>query len=424
MLSLYMSAQFWVKLFCAEVLLVSCLKRRQYWPLTLLAGFILCLCLSVLWPHSGFLPLSILRYIVIFLVSVLFLWRSCQVSLSNAFFFGIGAYGVQHLAYNAHSLVMHFTQSADIVVYSGPYFAVLVAVYLAVYAALYFIFFRRVKIEETLIVSRTKLVFVVVMFLAIVIGLNNTLLQFSLGIDSPLVPVCHLYAMCCCILFLSIQFDLFEQNKLREEKLLLNNLLNLKEEQKQRSEESIEIINMKCHDLKHQFERLRQMKSTDMDRAIEEAESAISFYDSAVDTGCVALNIVITEKSLRNQTYKIKFDYLIDGESLAFMEDIDIYTLFGNALDNAIESVMNEEEDKRVIHLEIRRKDHFLCVKMENYCSRQVVFRDGLPVTSKGDSAWHGIGTRSMGYIVKKYHGTLKMNQESCSFVLSMVFSV
>lgn len=381
-----------------------------------------CVGISLLWSHRSNLALNILRYIVIFLVSVFFLWQCCDVTLANALFFGIGAYGVQHLAYNMHSIIMYFLLPFEIETYSGLYFAILIAVYLIVYTALYFIFFRRVKREKSLIVSRKKLYFIVLIFLAVVIGLNTALLAYSFGSDSPLRPLCHLYAIFCCVLFLSIQFDFFEQNKLREEKLLMQQLLNLKDEQKQRSEQSIDIINMKCHDLKHQFAALRKMNREDMDKAITEAENAISFYDATADTGCVALNIILTEKSLIRQQYNIKFDFLVEGEKLAFMDDIDVYTLFGNAIDNAIESVMQEEEDRRILHLEIRSKDSFLCIKLENYCSREISFQDGLPLTSKKDRSNHGFGTKSISYIVKKYRGTLKMEQTGENFLLKMIF--
>ncbi len=39
---------------------------------------------------------------------------------------------------------------------------------------------------------------------------------------------------------------------------------------------------------------------------------------------------------------------MANGRDLAFMDSMDIYSLFGNALSNAIESVSKIEEDKRL----------------------------------------------------------------------------
>lgn len=54
--------------------------------------------------------------------------------------------------------------------------------------------------------------------------------------------------------------------------------------------------------------------------------------------------VIHTEKSLLCERHKIRFTYMIDGEQLDFMDPVDIASLFGNALDNAIESVLRTDD--------------------------------------------------------------------------------
>ena len=58
-----------------------------------------------------------------------------------------------------------------------------------------------------------------------------------------------------------------------------------------------------------------------------------------------ALDLVLTEKSILCTEYRIKLSTMVDGSMLNFMKTTDVYALFGNLMDNAIESVIKEEDD-------------------------------------------------------------------------------
>ena len=90
------------------------------------------------------------------------------------------------------------------------------------------------------------------------------------------------------------------------------------------------------------------------------------------------------------------------------MTDSDVSVLFGNALDNAIESVSKiPAPEKRLIHLSVNTQKAFVHIRLENCCEEQLSFRDGIPITTKSDAAYHGFGMKSMRKITEKYDGTL-----------------
>ncbi len=114
---------------------------------------------------------------------------------------------------------------------------------------------------------------------------------------------------------------------------------------------------------------------------------------------------------------------MIDGTILSFMNTTDVYALFGNLLDNAIESVLKEsDEEKRIISIQISKKTQGYHIHIDNYCNQTVVFEDDLPITSKKDKAYHGFGVRSIKYIVEKYYGDILMQVKEQCFQVDILF--
>ena len=99
---------------------------------------------------------------------------------------------------------------------------------------------------------------------------------------------------------------------------------------------------------------------------------------------------------------------IADGAALDFMRPSDLYSLFGNALDNAMEAIKGlRDAQRRSISLIVRRRGQMVSIHAENYFDGKVNLVDGLPQTTKGDHSAHGFGTRSMRMIVESYGGTL-----------------
>ena len=110
-----------------------------------------------------------------------------------------------------------------------------------------------------------------------------------------------------------------------------------------------------------------------------------------------------------------------DGRQLSFLDPIDLYTLFGNALDNAIENVRKlPQVERRVISLTVFEKPGLSVIQLENYYDGELRFQDGLPVTSKADREDHGFGMRSIRSLAEKYGGSISIDGENSIFLLSI----
>ena len=120
---------------------------------------------------------------------------------------------------------------------------------------------------------------------------------------------------------------------------------------------------------------------------------------------------------------QITLTYIADGEKLNFMEESDIYSLFGNALDNALEAVIKiKEYDKRIIELKIHAVNDLLTINIRNSYEGKINFDDdGLPITTKEDSSYHGYGVKSIYLIVDKYNGNVSFKEKNNMFSLNIL---
>ena len=175
----------------------------------------------------------------------------------------------------------------------------------------------------------------------------------------------------------------------------MNAVLKSQYDQYRNYQDSLDLMHVKYHDLKHQITALRM--ETDEEKrkkwldAMEEEVSAFEMINKTrIQVTCVA-----------------------DGKLLDFMHVMDICSIFGNALDNAIEHViMIPEEEKRLIHLSVSAKKNFVFIKIENYCETEIKKNEhSFITTTKTDKQNHGFGLRSICAAAEKYGGSVNFDQ-------------
>ena len=198
--------------------------------------------------------------------------------------------------------------------------------------------------------SRASVLLVGITMLSLIL-LTNTMFGLD-GLDTNLfcnIAVGIFDAIAIVLLYMMLQNVSLEQNN-----QVVHQLLQSERKQYKMSQESISIVNMKCHDLKHQIASIRAVSRADQQEALRELESAVMIYDTIAKTGNETLDTVLTEKGLYCEQHHIILTYTVDQEKLSFINGVDLYALFSNGLDNAIESVMKEEHENRVISLRHR----------------------------------------------------------------------
>ncbi len=433
----YKSFQFVFELILAETLFLYRRKRRPFFLLRILGA------LAVYFVFSYFFPIfsddafyCSFTFLAIFVVSVILCKFVFDESWLTVTFCCIAGYTVQHLSYEIYMLMLNlmgantetpmgFYGSEFIGMFSNPFLAaVYFFTYVLTYFACFFMFSERLPKGENVELKKTFMFIFVVFFLIIDI-LLNAFVVYNMASDGKVsyLVIVGVYNILCCIIVLYLQFEVALKKQLETTLDAVQHLYHQAQEQYAVSKENIEIINMKCHDLKHQIRRLNSGGAI-KPSVIKDLEQRISIYDSSVKTGNAALDLILTEKSLLCTKNNIRLSCIADGESLSFMREEDIYALFGNIMDNAVEAVRELEEDKRTVGITVKPVNGFVAVKETNCYADEIFFKDGLPQTRKRDKEYHGFGLKSIKYICESYGGNLTISAEDNIFEICLLFSV
>lgn len=132
------------------------------------------------------------------------------------------------------------------------------------------------------------------------------------------------------------------------------------------------------------------------------------------------LNILLNDKIKYAMMHNIKFDIDIGNIELDFMEPVEITTVFGNLLDNAIEACDLVAEEKH-ISLKLDSYNDFICLQLKNSMKGHLKWIAGRPSSQKGSN--HGIGLLNVESIVKKYNGNMILEQKNNEFLCSVIFN-
>ena len=155
---------------------------------------------------------------------------------------------------------------------------------------------------------------------------------------------------------------------------------------------------------------------------IDEIEAGIRKYEAENKTGNPVLDTILTSKSNLCLKHDIQLVAIADGQLLKDIHVMDICTIFGNALDNAIEYELQiPDKEKRIIHLMVSKKNSFIIILVENYCEEKVLKEGEQLTTTKGNKQYHGYGIKSIKYSIEKYGGFVNITNENNWFRVDMI---
>lgn len=214
-----------------------------------------------------------------------------------------------------------------------------------------------------------------------------------------------------------------QEVKIKRENEFLQNMIRMQYNDYQKSEESIAIVNQKYHDLKHAIALLKaDISDSEKMKYLDQIEDDIRSYEAQNKTGNKVLDAILTGKALTASKSSVSITCVADGKAMDFISALDISTLFGNALDNAIEAVKKlDDTESRSIHVSVCRKKNFLCIRVQNPYKGNLAFRSRIPVTTKKNKELHGYGVKSIRSVVEKYGGNLNITAAHQMFELNIL---
>lgn len=418
--------EFLIELLMAEFIFTFWLERRPKWFLRFIAVLLVLIAVAYLWPTSLEGLIKVVKYLLLFLGTTVGIHLVFRCSMWDALYRGAAAYAAQHIAYSATVPLTAYWLEGYLYYNSLVVSILSTIIYILIYGIIYLLFARRIRTEGAVGVDNHFLTVFLIIMLVLVNVLNYCRYYYNVTTTLRAQVIFSLESIIGCIFALFIQAGLYQQSQLEKRLEITEHLLHSKQDQFKVSEETIECINLKCHDLKHQIAALRkQIPSQDTREALKEIESAVLIYDSVVKTGNDALDVILTEKSLICEKNQIQLTCMVDGSGFASIRDTDLYSIFGNILDNAIESVMElDDTEQRTIGLTVTNTGNMLLIHTENYYNHPINLENGLPVTTKEDSRFHGFGMKSVRLLTERYGGTLSINAKDNIFDLNIMIPV
>ncbi len=398
-------------------------KRPRFLLRGCLAGAIL-LMVSMLWAWIPFDNewMKSIRTTLFFFFSVGAVKACFEGPLRQAVFYVTAAGAAQHFSFRmARTLLavgnVYLKLPSGISIFCYPVLSVIFVL------ICYLTFGRELRKKDVKYMTGSQ----TVLFLLVGMQLCTNVLQnlfdkYSTGSGFQAYTVYSLFDMISCLFLLALQCEITRRESEQHNGEILQHILYQQKQQMEISKENIELINIKCHDIKNQIATLGSRVPQE---EIRELERAVDIYDMAFKTGNEALDVLMVEKLMVCENKNIRLDCMMDGKLLSFMKQSDIYALFGNAVDNAIEAVERiVNEERRYISVRVRMEKGMLVIHFENYYEGEIAFVKGLPQTTKEDKRYHGFGMKSIRMIVEKYQGHFSVGAKDGIFTLNILLPI
>ena len=367
---------------------------------------------------SSILIRSILKYICAFLLAIVCTMFCYFIERHQALFAVTVAYCLEHMAQRLQAILFHYLTNVPVEIMRLTELTIAAVMDAVLYALL----IRHFICQE----NEERKSNILLVFLSLIV-IGTDIILSTVGIDliikggnSDMMILLSIFSIMISILVLIISMCDIRMKNAERDQLIVRQLLYSQKQQFRQDNAIRDVINIKCHDLKHQI----QMLETKLDRQeMENIKKAVDVYDSSIATGNTALDVVLSNKALLCSQNDIRFTAVADGALLNFVKDSDIYSLFGNILDNAIYSAGKmEDRERRLVTLTVGKHHGFAFIHTENYFEGEMLFSDGLPQTTQQNKSYHGFGMLSIRTLAEKYSGDLKISAVSGVFKLDIMF--
>lgn len=418
--------------FVGELLLATSvyvfkLRRRNHFWLWL----VLCLSCFIGFAYSwSLIPyinsvtsiiFSILFFFIAFFGLIGSLMACFKVNIQAAMFLGTAGYAMQHFTYKLIQIVIGSIEKGIPSFVDNNYgiygiYASFVIISLPIF---YNMFGKKIHNNETLIIEDSRLLIISIILIICTVILNLIYESFVKVSNLTLFIVGCLFDMVCCFLTLFIEFEMLKSKEISEAYIQMKTIWESEKKQLEISKENMDYMKILAHDLKHELNESTLLISKDK---VDELNRRIAAFGNSIKTGNDILDLVIAERTLIVQKENINLSIIADGSVLSNMKQSDCYSLFMNIMDNAIDAVKELPKDQREISLAVRESMGMILIHEVNPFKGTLNFKDGLPQTTKGDSMYHGLGTKSIKGIVDSYSGDCEISiKDNNIYVLNIL---
>lgn len=176
-------------------------------------------------------------------------------------------------------------------------------------------------------------------------------------------------------------------------------------------ERQYDISNILIHDIKKCLLNIKILSSEG------ESSEVIKYVDSIYEGYEInaikqysknkLVNVIISRYSRLCKNKNIKLSVDIRDINFSFITDSDLTAILDNLLENSYEASIQASNKEISLTID-KRNESYMLIKLSNYSDFVPKIVDNYIISTKDNKKAHGIGTRSIAKIVKKYNGNIE----------------
>lgn len=420
-----------VELMAAQALFAWRLPRRGHAPrraLCAVAAMLAC-CLAVTGCSTALpavFPRLVVDHCLMFAASCVALgavarcgWRTVVGTALCGYVLQQGAAALAGLLHPAR-MALAGSWSAPWLASWGAGEAVRALVFVAAYAAAWRWLVRTMDVSEIGLPSAAPTSFLAVGVPLAASGLDSH--AYAVGPDAAARLAVDAFSVLACMIVLALFGGFAHSRTAGDEPAFVRRMDDLRADHYTRLRDMIEETDARRDDLKRRLARLRVPGATAYDAAIDEIADAVDGHDRIAGTGNPALDAVLIQAGREAARRGVRFSYMAGADCTRWMDDRDVYSLFGNALDNAIEAAARLDDPAlRTVRLTVIRRADLVGIHVSNYYEGARSDEDGMPTAVADDAPAHGYGIASMRMTVERLGGDMSVSADDGVFELDIL---
>ncbi len=167
------------------------------------------------------------------------------------------------------------------------------------------------------------------------------------------------------------------------------------------------------HDIKNHFSTIMQLnaegQSEQLSKYISEIIKEPVMNESVRKCNNELLNIILNRYNNICIERGIELRTDIRNNSINFLTNKEITSLFANLLDNALEAISDSSGSYIEINISTVNESSYTVINIINTCTEAPhLDKHGNIITKKKDKHLHGLGMKSILYVVSQHHGNLR----------------
>ncbi len=239
------------------------------------------------------------------------------------------------------------------------------------------------------------------------------------------------------ILLLAGNISLFyvftKYNRMLEEKMI-QQLSQVRYEERKQSYDKAELLDEqykeRIHNIKYYLKQigiyLEEKQYKEIEEVLSELQIGIHKEEKELICSNRFLNALLIDYREVAKKRLVQADIFVEaGFKIEFMREIDITSILGNLLDNAMEAAKKCEKGLVSVALYMENGGSLAVCRIENnYVGELRNQGTKLLTTKKNNPEWHGIGLKNVKRIVEEYSGYIQQEYEKGIYVTTVILPV